>query len=349
MSNLVNIQTWNLQEGVPVHASAQRVFNVVGRIDPVDAVKSLSYSLNQSPFRPVHFRRSNQVNDFRLLCPGDFNIDTIGRSKLAANNRLTLRASLKNGLQEVKTISFPRGERSACTDWQLDLKGIKAVQQVAQIVDGNWTIGHDQRGEFLQIRPEDAGYDRIILFGGDRYGCDCSVELKLCVGAWRHPQHSAGIVFNWNPHKLGDGTHLPTQWTTGLANYDTRSHGIRLRTGQNVHINHRGHKIGDHLLGESNLSPTRYLLHRLARRLGLTRNFFPQMQCGPLYTFQLDIHKQTYRLRAFKEHQRRPQAQILVTNPHASLPPGAFGVMVYQAAVRIYDFKITTSQPKDQT
>jgi hypothetical protein len=348
MSNLVNIQTWNLQEGVPVHASAQRVFNVVGRIDPVDAVKSLSYSLNQSPFRPVHFRRKEQMKEFRLIHPGDFNIDTIGRSKLAANNRLTLRASLKNGLEELKTVSFPRGERSVSTDWHLDLNGIEAVQQVAQIVDGNWTIGHDQRGDFLQIRPEDAGYDRIILFGGDHYACDCSIELKLCVDSWRQPLHSAGIVFNWNPHKLGDGTCLPTQWTTGLANYDTRSHGIRLRTGHNVHTNHRGHKIGAHLLGESSLSLTKEWLHRLATRMGLTSHFFPQMQCGTLYTFQLDLQKQIYRLKAFKENQRRPQAQILVRNPQSSLPSGAFGVMVYQAAARIYDFKITANNQGDQ-
>lgn len=129
------IELWNVRDEVPTYVGAQRIVNILGRLSNVDDVEYLSYSLNDGPRVPVFFA-SRAWSANRLAHLGDFNIDTVERGQLKAENRLTPTIQQKDGREIVRTVCFPVDTSQLGTDnFRLDLNRVNYAQQVGQLVN----------------------------------------------------------------------------------------------------------------------------------------------------------------------------------------------------------------------
>jgi hypothetical protein len=333
-----DLEIWNLTPGIPAMTGAQRIFNIVGHLKRPETVALLTYRLNGGPEKPVFFN-DTQERSGRLELPGDFNIDTVRLEELRPRNHLLLR--LYPDKQEV-AIDFP-----TCSTHELQpvflLKPgeIQAPEQAGQVVDGKWRLGRDERGEpCLEIRKEDAGYDRIILFGRHNWTCYYEVSARLSVSQWIHKVHNVGLLFKWNPHHPGDGRHLPTRWSTGLGYYFSRSLGLRLRFGVDVHYDEQGNKLGDTLLGEAPLSMWAWRKSQLLKRFLPQRPTLPTLIPGIPYCFHLRIHPDQYALTVWQAGKKPPRPQVIALHPIDRLPHGCVGLIAYQCALRVYEYQV---------
>jgi len=337
------IELFNVADGVPVYMGAQRIVNIVGHLHEPDSIESLAYSLNGGPERPVFFKVAGAVAQ-RLLHSGDFNIDTIGREQLRPDNTLVVTASLRDGGREERVWRFPAAAGDSPPDYRLALHDVEHPQQVAQVVDGRWRVSGDATGDrWLEIAEEDAGLDRVILFGRDDLGTGYTIRARLMVTSWVGNLHNIGLLFKWNPHLQGDGTHLPSQWSTGLGYYYSHCPGLRIRYGVDVHTNAEGRKMGDHVLAEAPLSHWRYWARRLGRRFVGDRPGFEQVVPGVPYYFELRIEEGVHALTVWKAGRPKPRPRVVVNNPPQLLDQGAAGIIAHRCGVRVFDFAVETS------
>jgi hypothetical protein len=312
-----------------------------GRLGDVDDVERLSYSLNGGAQLPVSFE-SRAASASRLACLGDFNIDTLEREQLKAENRLTLTVDRKDGRQVKRTVDFPVDmKRCAAGSFRLDLSGVDHAQQAGQLVNGRWRVGRAVDGErCLEVLPEDAGLDRIILFGNDNLESGYTIRSRLQVNRWLRPVHNVGLLFKWNPHLQGDGTDLPSQWSTGLGYYYSQCRGLRIRIGVDVRLKSQREKLGDHVLGEGTLSPWRYRASRAYQKLTGGIRVIPQVVPGRPYWFELKVRRKEYALTVWPAGRSRPSPQVVVENPPELLNRGSAGIIAHQCAVRVFEFEI---------
>lgn len=343
-------ELWNVRDGVPTYAGAQRIVNVLGRLVDVDNVDRLSYSLNGGARIPVFFkRRPDHAN--RLARLGDFNIDTIDREQVRAENRLALVVERKDGRTIEGTLRFnadttPRGAGG----FRLDLSGVNYAQQAGQLVNGHWRMGRSTEGErCLEIVAEDAGLDRIILFGNDLLESGYTLRSRLRVNRWFRPIHNVGLLFKWNPHLQGDGTDLPSQWSTGLGYYYSQCRGLRVRIGVDVRVNSEGEKLGDHVLGEGTLSWGRYWATQAYQKLTGGNRVLPQVVPGRPYWFELKVQRKEYILTVWPEGRSRPDPQVVVENPPELLSRGAVGIIAHHCAVQVFEFEIKQDGETEST
>ena len=337
------IELWNLHDGVPAYADAQRIFNVLGRLQDPAAFAALRYRLNDGPVTPVHFKASPNEGG-RLARLGDFNIDTIDTAQLQNHNRLALMARHKNGAEVTHSVEFPVLSSPVKKTHRLNLNGAELPQQIGQIIDGRWQVSEDRNGQAcLEIREDDAGLDRIILLSTNTLDTGYRIRARLAITAWTGSPYNVGLVFMWNPHLQGDGTSLPGQWSTGLGYYYSHCRGLRIRYGVDVHLDQFGKKIGDHILGEKCFSLGRYWRSRLLEKARLTAAPQPQLIPGSTYLFDLVIRDDIHALTVWRESGRQPPPQIVVHNPARPLSAGAAGIIAHRCALRIYDFEISSA------
>jgi len=342
-------EIWNITPGFISLSGSQKIFNVVGRLKSPEKISRMLYSLNGNLEKLVFFNNSKDING-RLENFGDFNIDTINENDLKPNNVLSLRIILKNSSEKNYNIMFSGSSiNNKLPHFQLKFDGIKYPQQVGQVVDGKWLVSKDESGEpCLEIKKDNAGYDRIILFGNHDWSSGYEITARLCVVAWTRKIHNIGLLFKWNPHAQGDGTYLPTQWSTGLAYYYSMSPGLRIRFGVNVHFDHHGKKFGDYVLKEKPLSIWRRRIGKIINPLPNCSPFkkqpFSQIKLGTKYFFHMKVLPEKYVLTVWEEGKRKPDPQLVVQKPIDRLPNGAPGIIAYNCAVRIYEFNVFPSK-----
>lgn len=335
------IQLWNVHEHVPCYVGAQTIVNVLGHLASPASVESLHYSLNGSPEQPVIFKAANAQNP-RLVCVGDFNIDTITEDTLKSLNTLLLRARHTHGSQSLHRVEFRRSD--AYTDQyslRERLKNADYPEQVGQVVDGHWIVSTDDRGQkCLEVTVDQAGYDRIILLTAGSLGQAYTIRARLCVTRWLRTLHHVGLVFKWNPHLQGDGTCLPEQWSTGIAHYHADCAGLRFRVGVDVHFAEDGRKIGGRNLREAVLCPRRAYWNRWRRRLSIRSAFLPQLRAGKEYWFELAVDNQQHSLTVWRVGQRKPAAQLVLEDPLDVLPGNVAGIIAHQCGIKVFEFEI---------
>jgi hypothetical protein len=338
-----DLRFWNISEGVHCIAGVQRVFNILGNLKTSSLVNSLSYSLNNGPFIPVALNKTG-MEGLRLERIGDFNIDTINCEQLNITNELRLRSHLLNGQIAERLIKFPVKFKAGETKengFKLNLTKIRQPQEVAQIVDGRWKVGRDRNGErCLEISDKDQGLDRVILFHIPTRNQGYKVRSRICVTSWNGELHNVGLVFNWRQHLQGDGTFLPSQWTTGLGYYYSNCKGLRIRMGRDVHINRNGLKVGDQILGEEVLSVHRYWLGRIVKKIYGFKMNFSQFAVGKQYIFELKMERDLYALTVWRAKKPKPPPQIIVNDPPKLLLPGALGIIAHRCGIKIFEFEV---------
>jgi hypothetical protein len=233
------------------------------------------------------------------------------------------------------------------TCFELDLGGVRHSEEIGQCIDGCWHVSTDENGQScLEVRPEHAGYDRLFGIGRHDWTSGYRVQLDFRVTKWtKHDYFNVGILFKWNPHSQGDGTSLPTNWSTGLAYYASNCPGLRLRYGVDVHFDSAGNKYGEHLLQEKPISAWKSRAREYLKRFGRFVNRpLAQLSPGTLYTFDLLIHPKEYTLEIFEKGRREPLASLQVFDPPDLLPSGCVGLIACNCAVRIYGLKVSPAQ-----
>lgn len=335
------LEVWNLTDGGIARSGCVDIFNIVGRVaDPI-SIEEFSYRLNGGPERPVFFaRRSDPAA--RLSRAGDFNIDTIALADLAPDNRISFSIKRAGGSaygQELRFRSAPfeRAEPS----FRLELDGARGAEQVGQVVEGPWRVGEDEQGRrCLEIEPEDAGYDRIILFGREDWTTGYEMRARLTItDIVGH--HNIGLIFKWNPHERGDGTWLPRKWSSGLGYYCSYgAHpGIRIRFGVRSHYE-AGRIRGEYLLAHRPLTtPRRVLFNRIKDRTGLAR-WTTELRQRRDYCFRMLVHPRRLALTVWLAEQAEPLPQLVVDDPIDPLGQGAVGILAYHVGVRLYEFEV---------
>lgn len=343
MINTEMFDVWNLTKGGIARCGCVDIFNVVGRIRDPDAVETFTYRLNGGFETPVFFLRSGSRQG-RLTRPGEFNIDTIGLADLEPENTLRLRVVKNGGKQQTEEIPFRTQPFEQLEPrFRLELDGAGAAEEVGQVVEGPWRVARDQFGRpCLEVSPEDAGYDRIILFGHQGWTTGYEVRARLAVTRILG-RHNVGIAFKWNPHERGDGTHLPKSWSSGLGYYSSygKQPGLRIRYGVKVQYDQGGHKRGSFVLAQAPLH-TRWgmRLTRLkqAARLAPAAS---DLKLNQEYVFRMRVHPRRYRLAVWPAEQPEPSTELKVDEPHERLPQGAVGILAYQVGIRLYEYEVT--------
>lgn len=335
------LDIWNLTPGGTARSGAVDIFNVTGVLHTPSEVDRFVYELNGSSPTPVYFTRQRD-EDGRLRRPGAFNIDTISLSDLQRRNHLRFRIVKTDG--RTVTHDIPFGVAPFQEDerrFTLTLDGVDTAEQVGQIVDGRWLVQKNEHGRsYLEITPEDAGYDRIILFGHRKWTTGYEVIGRLSITEFQGA-HNLGLVYKWNPHERGDGTWLPTQWSSGLGYYSSYGphDGLVIRYGVDADIGENGERRGSYVLDSEPLSARRRFFNRIGRRLGLVSHLY-ELRLKRDYWFRLQVHPEQYALTVWLADEPEPSPQITVNQPQEMLDQGPVGLLASQIAVRLYELRV---------
>ena len=139
---------------------AQVWVNVPGNVSDTDGVASLVYTLNGGVSQQLSFTPDNR----RLSNPGDFNIDAADNLFTDGLNEIVITAVDTLGNVTSTTVNV---DYSAGTVWPenylIDWSQVDEIQDVAEIIDGKWTITDDG------IRTVEPGYDRLFAIGDENW------------------------------------------------------------------------------------------------------------------------------------------------------------------------------------
>ena len=151
---------------------AQRWINILGNTSSVQGIKSMHYQLNGGP--SVELTLGSDLH--RLAADGDFNIDINVEDCVDGTNRLVMNVVDSSDHQLTKEMDF---QYSSGNRWPLPYTikwaEVDDLQQVVQVVDGNWRITEDG------IHNLDTYYDRVIAFGDS---------------SWQNYEVSTTVVFH---------------------------------------------------------------------------------------------------------------------------------------------------------
>lgn len=335
------MELWNISADAECLAGAQSIFNVVGRVDRYATLKRLTYSLNGGADVPVAVQGVG-TNSKRLARPGDFNIDTIGVEELRDTNRLRLRLHEEDGrVSEVEQDFRVRLIDAGPPIWSLNLRQAQMPQEAAQIVDGRWRLGIEDGRPYLGIAQEDAGYDRVLLVGHRDWTSGYEVRARFRVDAWtRSISQGVGGAFKWNPHRRGDGSQLPEEWSSGVAWAFSESPGLTIRVGVDAAKDAGGRWRGESVIAEGSLSAGRAALSRLSRRLAPTVYAFPQIVPGIEYGYHLTLDRRALALTIWEVRRAQPPPQVVAPYPPELLPRGSVGWIAHHCAVRVYELSV---------
>lgn len=345
-----DIEVWNLTAGGVARSGAVSIFNVVGRLTRPAHVAAAHYRINDEPERPVYFEADRSRLPLRLGAPGEFNIDTILVSQLHERNVLQFRIVGTDGSEVVENLQFRvRPFRESSPEFRLDLSSLDNPEEAGQVVEGPWQVSTDERGRrCLEVTPEGAGYDRVILFGRDDWTTGYELLARFSITALTG-MHNIGLLFKWNPHKQGDGTWLPSNWSTALGYYCSYGEpGLRIRFGVDVHRTPEEVKVGDHLLGHAHVDRTRYYRTWILNRLG-TSTPPSELVVGIDYMCRLRVEPDRYSLALWQPPDpeggeqpadAEPAPQVVVADPEDLLPRGSVGFIAHMAAIRLYEYRV---------
>ena len=187
----------------------QRWVNVLGSAGGAGSLDVLEYELNGQAARPL----SVGTDLHRLAGAGDFNVEFDWDELCRGPNRLRLLARWNDGAtaSTIVRLVVERG-RAWPLPYHVDLSGVTDLQQVVQVVDGEWRLTADG------ARTAGRGYDRVLAVGdGSWRDYEGTVLLTLhgFTPAQRGPPTygvpHVGIGLRWPGH-TADGRQPSRQW-----------------------------------------------------------------------------------------------------------------------------------------
>ncbi len=167
--------------------------NVLGELENTSGIESLSYTLNGSSQVALNFLKDKR----RLNNDGDFNIDLLSSDLINGQNTVVVTAQKDDGSAEIETILV---NYNRATGWPLPytidwntVSNDAEIQDVAQVVDGKWTITPDG------IRTVEPGYDRLIAIG-DRTWDNYEVTVPITIHSVSSTDYGVGVLVRWDGH-----------------------------------------------------------------------------------------------------------------------------------------------------
>jgi hypothetical protein len=244
--------------------------------------------------------------------------------------------------------------------YRLDLKSVLHAAEIGQVVEGRWKVASGESGvPCLQIDKDDAGYDRVILFGSRDWADGYEIRATLEVTDWTgESDHGVGVLFKWNPHLQGDGTRLPTPWSSGIGFYyfpaDARRFllgfpGARpqVRVGKDVRRDVDGNWMGQHVVKQGLTSMGARALSEALRLAVLTRPLPPVPRRRRCH-FRVTVSKNHYSLAIWPESRSEPPPQVALRRPKCELPCGSVGIVAHHCALRLYRFEVSGLETEDR-
>jgi hypothetical protein len=177
------------QIGDPVPA-----INILGNVFDADGLAWLGYSLNGGDT----VRLSIGPDGRRLAARGDFNIDIPYPTLLTGLNGVVIMARDSAGetSRDSVVVNYSRGNTWP-TNYGITWNTAANIQDVAQVVDGLWSITGDG------LRPLATGYDRFVAVGEGTWD-DYEVTVPVTI----HRFDSAGYA----PPSNGGGVGFALRW-----------------------------------------------------------------------------------------------------------------------------------------
>jgi len=185
--------------GVP-----QQWINILGNTSDPDGVQNLQYSLNGLPYVQLSIGPDNR----RLLRNGDFNIELDYTELLSGSNSVDIVATDSFSFVTTQTVTF---NFTPYNIWPLpyaiDWSNVTNIQDVAQIVDGKWSI------ENSTVRTSETGYDRLIAIG-DLNWHDFEIEVPVTINGVdpSAPLPGVGVLLRWPGHYDWDASQPRFGW-----------------------------------------------------------------------------------------------------------------------------------------
>ena len=182
----------------------QRFINVLGNVQDLDGVASITYSLNGGPELPLTIG----PNESRLEAWGDFNVE-IGYGELSPGlSDITIRARDNLGNTSVESVQVDYIDNVVTpTAYSIDWSTVSDVSDVAQIVDGKWSLENDG------IRSIEPGYDRLVAIGDLSWtSYEATVEATLNAPVDRFLAPIIGLAIRWTGHHDWTGEQPRAGW-----------------------------------------------------------------------------------------------------------------------------------------
>ncbi|MBP6016427.1 MAG: InlB B-repeat-containing protein [Candidatus Promineofilum sp.] len=175
----------------------QKWVNIMGNVTSAAPLTSLTYSLNGGSNKQL----SIGPNSSRLVRTGDFNIELDYTDLLAGNNTVTIVATDNAGGVTPANVIVNYQARAAgwptpqtiTIDWSTATK----VNDVAQVVDGNWMISG---GKARPTSLADTGFDRLIAIG-DISWRNYTVTVPVTIHSLHlNKSPGVGLIVRWQGH-----------------------------------------------------------------------------------------------------------------------------------------------------
>lgn len=187
----------------------QKWINILGNVQSEKGIKDFTYTLNES--EPKALSLGSDLH--RLAAQGDFNVEMDVGDCLERENKLVLLALDSVGNTFEKEVTFIlHKDRSWKLPYRIDWSEVQQIQDVVQVVDGNWEINK------IGLHNVDTYYDRVVAFGDDSWK-NYEVSTTATFHDFTTPQTGpptynvshAAIATRWTGHDQ-DGLQPTRKW-----------------------------------------------------------------------------------------------------------------------------------------
>lgn len=189
----------------------QRFINILGNINTPDStsIKSTTYTISGSDEIP--FSVGSDLH--RLAETGDFNIEINLDELFPGENNIVINATNTLGKRISQKVVVNYTNNKQCSlPYSVDFADVINIQDVAQVVDGNWTI---ENGGARTVLPY---YDRLLAFGEmnwENYKLTAEVSINDFTPPFDAPPSydvsHFGICARWRGHH-DDGYQPRRKW-----------------------------------------------------------------------------------------------------------------------------------------
>lgn len=186
----------------------QKWVNIVGNVSSTVTMDKLSYTLNGGASRTI----SIGPNTSRLERKGDFNIDIDYTDLKTGTNTVVITATDTGA--GVTTANVTVNYQPFAGNWSpgsytIDFASAATVNQVAQVVDGNWVL----TGGKVRPATGETGFDRLIAVG-DISWRDYTVTVPVTIHSIQQDKSpGVGLIVRWLGHfDSGNGLQPYAGW-----------------------------------------------------------------------------------------------------------------------------------------
>lgn len=173
---------------------SQPFINILGEVESPEELYALSYH-----YKGKRYPLPVGPTAFRLASPGSFNIEIDRTELLPGEHNLRIIAIYKDGSIIKQPVSFILKERLTDLPIKIDWKTCKDIQEVVQVVDGEWELTKSG------LRVKNFGYDRAVALG-DASWRDYEVMMEFII----HSITSDSLCFGWP--SMGAAMHVAVRW-----------------------------------------------------------------------------------------------------------------------------------------